>query len=303
MINQLRQFYNDSGEIVISYDPEQEELYRKAARELWEAATSWGLNHHSYELLKKRNQIQREYRNKNLLLDLFPLPKGIHKNEGNFSAMVLKHFLQTHGFHVLVSEEDYYLMWERRHHYTNDGFKIIETIFGTKRIAELLRRAPQGGDPDVFAFLDHTPELAWFIEAKRQNEAPTKKQIQNFPHIKELLCPVEIARIVPIIKKKQEENPMVKKQQSVSLISENNLLALKNQNDKVVHIVFPDRTSGKLRICRPSMLNTTHGSVEAEWEVVGRVRDVRYYVEGVKKIRRRPCRECLGHLPPQTKTE
>lgn len=203
MIDQLSQFYNDAGELIVSYDPAQERLYEEATLVLWEAATSWGLKHHSYELQKKRNEIQREYRKKGLLLDLFALPKGIHKKEGNFSAMVIKHFLQAQGFHVLVSEEDYYLMWERGHHYTNNGFKAIETIFGTKRIEELLRCAPQGGDPDVFAFLDHNPEQAWFIEAKRQNEAPTKKQVQNLPFIKELLCPVEIARVVPLVDKHQ----------------------------------------------------------------------------------------------------
>lgn len=199
MINQLRQFYNDAGELVVSYDPKQKDLYLKATRELGDVATSDGLQHHSPALQKSRNEIQRKYRKNGLILDLFPLPKGIHRNEGNFSAMVLKHFLQAKGFYVLVSEEDYYLMWERGHHYTNDGFKIIKTIFGTKKIEELLRRATkQGGDPDVFAFLDDNPEVSWFIEAKRQNEALTTIQTQNFPHIKDLLCPVEIARIVPL---------------------------------------------------------------------------------------------------------
>ena len=131
MINQLRQFYNDAGELVVSYNPKQEELYQQATRELGDVAISEGLKHHSPELQKSRNEIQRKYRKNGLLLDLFPLPKGIHRNEGNFCAMVLKHFLQAKGFRVLVSEEDYYLMWERGHHYTNDGFKIIKTIFGS----------------------------------------------------------------------------------------------------------------------------------------------------------------------------
>ncbi|RJP85368.1 MAG: hypothetical protein C4518_16120 [Desulfobacteraceae bacterium] len=299
MINQLRQFYNDDDELVIPYDPEQKELYMEATKELEEAAKY--LIHHSPELRKSRDKIERKYRKKGLLLDLFGLPKGIHSNEGNFFAMVLKRFLKDKGFHVLVSEEDYFLMWQRGHHNTNDGFKIIENIFGTEKIKELLLRAPSGGDPDVFAFLDHNPKLAWFIEAKRQGEPFTKKQGMNFPYINELLRrKVEIARIVPSQQKNQEKNPMTKKQYSVSLINENNLIALKNQSDKAVHIVFPDRSSGELRICRPSMLKTTHGSSPTEWEVVGSVRDARHYVEEVVEIGCRYCGECLRHLPAQT---
>ena len=300
MINQLRQFYNDAGELVVSYNPKQEELYQQATRELGDVATSEGLKHHSPELQKSRNEIQRKYRKNGLLLDLFPLPKGIHRNEGNFCAMVLKHFLQAKGFHVLVSEEDYYLMWERGHHYTNDGFKIIKTIFGSKKIEELLRRASHGGDPDVFAFLDHNPEVSWFIEAKRLKEPTTKKQTQNFPHIKELLCSVEIARIVPSTHEKQEEETITKKQHSFFLLNENNLIALKDQNHKAVHIVFPDLKSGRLRICRPKMLDTTHGSHLTEWEVVGRVTNAKDYLDEVKKLDRQYCHNCLNHLHTQT---
>ena len=169
MINQLSQFYKDTCEFVVFYDPKQEELYRQATHELWGTAMSWGLKHHSYELYKARGEIQRKYRRNGLELDLFSLPKGTHKDEGNFSAMVLKHFLQTKGFQVLVSEEDYYLMSQRGHHYTNDGFGVIKKIFGANKIEDLLRRAPQGGDPDVFAYIDYDPQMAWFIEAKREN--------------------------------------------------------------------------------------------------------------------------------------
>lgn len=197
MIDQLSQFYKDTGEFVVLYDSKQEKLYRQATHELWETAMSRGLKHHSHELHKARSEIQRKYRRNGLELDIFSLPKGTHKDEGNFSAMVLKHFLQAKGFKALVSEEDYYLMSQRGHHYTNDGFGVINKIFGTNKIEELLRRAPKGGDPDVFAYLDYDPPMAWFIEAKRENERFTKRQEENFPYIRKLLCPVEIARIVP----------------------------------------------------------------------------------------------------------
>lgn len=204
MIKSLSKFYNDSGELVVSYDPGQEELYRQAANELWNAATYRDLKHHSNELRKVRNEIQREYRKKGLILDLFHLCKGIHKGEGNFCAMVLKHFLEANGFKVLVSEEDYYLMWERGNHNKNKGLDVINQIFGTDKINKLLDKTGQGGDPDVFAFLDHDPTKAWFIEAKRQGEKFTESQKENFPHIEELLSPVEIARIVPLSRESQE---------------------------------------------------------------------------------------------------
>ena len=299
MINHLRQFYNADDELVIPYDQEQKELYIEATKELEEAAKY--LMHHSPELRKSRDKIETKYRKKGLQIDLFGLPKGIHRNEGNFSAMVVKRFLKDKGFHVLVSEEDYFLMWQRGHHNTNDGFKIIENIFGAGNIKELLLHASSGGDPDIFAFLDHNPKRAWFIEAKREGEGFTKTQDMNFPLIEEFLRQkVEIARIIPSPQKNQEKNPIIKKQYSVSLINENNLIALKNQSDKAVHIVFPDRSSGELRICRPSMLKTTHSFSQAEWEIVGNVRDARYYAEGVADIGRQYCRQCLKHLPAQT---
>ena len=180
MIDQLSQFYNETGDLIVYYHPKQEELYRQATHELWETAMSQDLKHHSYELHKVHSEIQRKYRRNGLELDLFSLPKGTHKDEGNFSAMVLKHFLQTKGFQVLVSEEDYYLMSQRGHHYINDGFGVIKKIFGANKIEELLRRAPKGGDPDVFAYIDYGPPMAWFIEAKRKNERFTKRQEENF---------------------------------------------------------------------------------------------------------------------------
>jgi hypothetical protein len=87
------------------------------------------------------------------------------------------------------------------------------------------------------------------------------------------------------------------------LMSENNLVALKHQNHKAVHIVFLDAKSGKLRICRPTMLDTTYGSQPTEWEVVGRVVDAKHYLKGVAILGRKYCRECLNHLPIQVKND
>ncbi|MEZ4550759.1 MAG: hypothetical protein R2874_09860 [Desulfobacterales bacterium] len=179
----------------------------EAIRETEEAAKY--LMHHSPELRKSRDKIETKYRKKGLQIDLFGLPKGIHRNEGNFSAMVVKRFLKDKGFHVLVSEEDYFLMWRRGHHNTNDGFKIIENIFGAGNIKELLLHASSGGDPDIFAFLDHNP-AAWFIEAKRGARVykDTGHELSTYRGI--FASKVEIARIIPS-PRKTEKNPIIKK--------------------------------------------------------------------------------------------
>lgn len=92
---------------------------------------------------------------------------------------------------------------------------------------------------------------------------------------------------------------MTKRQNNASLLNENNLIALKDQNGKAVHIVFPDKTSGDLRICRPMMLDDTCGSRPPEWEVVGRATGPKYYRQEVEKLGRRLCGHCLSHLPVQ----
>ncbi len=217
MIKSLSKFYNDSGELVVSYNPEQEVLYQQAHKELLETAESKGLEHHSPELRKARDEIQKKYQKKGLQLDLFSLPKGIHeKDKGNFCAMALKHFLKAEGFQVLVSEEDYYLMLERKkNRYKNDGYEMIKKIFGSQKISELLDNTKNGGDPDVFAFLDHDPTMSWFIEAKRPTEGFTRPQKQNFPYIRDLLCPVETARMVRLSGGTQETVAHVPKKKNI----------------------------------------------------------------------------------------
>ncbi len=196
MIPELAQYY-EGDELVVKYDTIQMEIYLRATQELWEIETSQDLKHHSYELIKARDQIQEKYRKIGLEIDLFPLPKGTHKGEGNVAAMLLKDFLQKKGFQVLVSEEDFYLLSDRGHHYTNKGYNIINNIFGETKVKELLKATQMGGDPDIFAYLALEPKKTWFIEAKRPGEKLTQKQEVNFPLIRKYLCPVEIARLVP----------------------------------------------------------------------------------------------------------
>lgn len=92
---------------------------------------------------------------------------------------------------------------------------------------------------------------------------------------------------------------MAKNQNEIPLQKENNLIALRDQPGAAVHIVFQDKTSGNLRICRPRMLDDTCGPRPPDWEVIGTVTDAKYYLQEVKKRGRRLCRHCMQHLPAQ----
>lgn len=195
MIENLKPFYR-GNRIEIEDEATQHALYAEAHKKLRELKSSRNLRIHTPELLQLRNEIQTEYRAKGLLLDLYHIPVGIHSTNGNYYAMVLKHFLQKNGLTVLVSEEDYSLFGERRNKEDNHGLRTLREIFGTK-IDSVLERNPriQGGDPDVFAFSAKDPSHAWFVEAKGPNDAIRKNQEKMFRIIEETLCPVEVAWI------------------------------------------------------------------------------------------------------------
>jgi len=194
MIKQLSKFYDNAGEIVVPYDESQEELYKKAMKELVKESKSLGYKHHSYETEKLRAKIQSEYAEEGLKVDLI---SNNNSNWSNFAAMVVKRFLTRKGFHVLASSEDFNLILDRGTRYDSVGFSIICKIFGAKKVEELMRKAKRnGGEPDLFVYLDHSPNSAWFVEVKRKNEPLTSAQVENFPFIRDLLCPIEIARIV-----------------------------------------------------------------------------------------------------------
>jgi hypothetical protein len=194
MIEQLRKFYDTTGEIVVPYDRGQEELYEKAMKELVQKAEF--LEQHSYEIRKLRDEIQRKYDQLGLRVDLYSCCKN--PNWHNFAAMFVKRFLSDRGFRVLTSSEDFALIFDRGTRYDTEGFSTICKIFGERRVNELMRKAQRnGGEPDLFVYLNQDPSSAWFVEAKRRTESLTSAQIENFPFITDLLCPIEIARIVP----------------------------------------------------------------------------------------------------------
>jgi hypothetical protein len=210
MIEQLSEFYAGAGEFVVYYDPRQEEIYNRAINELREENLSFGYKHHTYEIEKNRDKVQRKYqKQEGLELDLFSCCNN--KNYSNASAMIVKHFLKNKGFNVLVSSEDFALLFDRGTRYLTKGFGIICEIFGKNRVEELMRKAPgtggnpNGGEPDLFVYLDRSLSSAWFVEVKGIGESFTPAQSKHFPLIEDLLCPVETARIVPQVKSGTEK--------------------------------------------------------------------------------------------------
>lgn len=201
MIKSLRKYYISSGELFIDYDKRQEEIYRKAMDELTTEAKRRQYKQHTPEIRKLRDKIQAKYRTKEgLQLDLMSCCKN--PNWNNFSAMLVKHWFQDQGFNVLVSDEDYNVLFERKNRYKSDGFSVICNIFGQHKIEALMEKASQnGGDPDLFVYLDPNPKTSWFVEVKKMipNECLTPMQRKHFPLIADSLCPVEIARILPYI--------------------------------------------------------------------------------------------------------
>jgi hypothetical protein len=82
-------------------------------------------------------------------------------------------------------------------------------------------------------------------------------------------------------------------------LSEGHLLAVAG-NEGRVHLVFADARTGKLRICRPAMLQTTHSKAMAEWVEMGHSQGAKDYIEQVRNIGRKPCGHCLSMLDRST---
>jgi len=195
MIEQLREFYDKAGEIVAPYEEDQKELYDKANKEFVEESNNLGLKHHTPEFVELRDRIWKKYKGKGLKVDFIGCN---NPNWSNFSSVAAKHFLTGKGFHVLVTGEDFALLLDRETRRYSEGFKIICDIFGEMKVKELLDKvASNGGEPDLFVYLDQDPNNAWFVEVKKRGERLTRTQMKHFPLIQNILCPVEILRLVP----------------------------------------------------------------------------------------------------------
>lgn len=79
--------------------------------------------------------------------------------------------------------------------------------------------------------------------------------------------------------------------ETLSKAKKKDLIAIDGQ-DGMVHLVFEDRKTENLRICRPRMLDGTGSRVEKEWTLVGHCESCRDYESVVKSMSRKVCRHC-----------
>lgn len=194
MIELLREFY-EAGEIVAPYEKDQEELYAKARKEFAEESKKRGLKHHTDEFKELRDTIGEKYKIKGLKVDFIACNNPEWQN---FSPAAAKRFLIDKGFDVLVTEEDFSLLLDPQRKHDTKGYKIICDIFGEIKVKELMAKAVEnGGEPDLFVYLTKDPNNAWFVEVKKRGERLTPAQEKHFPLIRNILCPVEILRLVP----------------------------------------------------------------------------------------------------------
>ena len=85
-----------------------------------------------------------------------------------FAAMIAKDFFNRRGFNVLVSSEDFSLIFDRNvsdHNtgYPTKGLNVINEIFGSDKVEEIKQRTGRknGGEPDLFVYLDRDPSVAF----------------------------------------------------------------------------------------------------------------------------------------------
>ncbi|MCX8044351.1 MAG: hypothetical protein N3B18_09525 [Desulfobacterota bacterium] len=124
---------------------------------------------------------------------------GIHKLGGNFAAMVSRKYYEDKGYFVLTG--GYYLIrGYRNERESHPGFKYLKSIFGDKKVYDLISEAKRiglrGGDPDLFIHSKDKSEI-FFVEAKDIGDMISENQKKAFPLIEKYLCKVFIAEIRP----------------------------------------------------------------------------------------------------------
>lgn len=126
---------------------------------------------------------------------------SIRKAGGNFPAMVARYHFEKAGYKVV---DDYCLIRKPNQRSENAGYNLLCKIFGPTTVHEVIclseallctKDVRRGGDPDLFVYKTDFSDC-FFVEAK---EPPDKLRISQkivMYFIRNLMCPVYIAKIV-----------------------------------------------------------------------------------------------------------
>ena len=149
------------------------------------------------EMVIRYPKIQKELYKKedpDCNIPMWPYKIGIHQEDGNFAAMVVRKHFEDQGYLVL---QNYLLVRCPRKRETDDGFHFLINLFGKENIDKVIEKANKlklrGGDPDLFVYKEDHSEF-FFAEAKDTDKL-RNNQSALFPIIERYLCPVKVARI------------------------------------------------------------------------------------------------------------
>lgn len=144
----------------------------------------------------------------------WPRALRIGRNKGGcFAEVVARAYFECKGYRVLLSAPDfpgnrgYLLLHYRQKRLANHpAFERMQGHFPHVDLNELAEeahalklrycKAGGGGDPDLFVYKPGTRER-FFVEVKYRDKLRSN-QLVSFPLIERALCPVVLARLVPI---------------------------------------------------------------------------------------------------------
>ena len=126
---------------------------------------------------------------------------SFQKPSGNFPAMVARYHFEKEGYRVV---DDYCLVRKPKQRSENAGYQLLCEIFGPSTVHEVIclseavlcsKGMRRGGDPDLFVYKSNFSE-SFFVEAKEPpDDIKTSQRIVMY-FIKNLMCPVYIAKII-----------------------------------------------------------------------------------------------------------
>lgn len=155
------------------------------------------------EVVFKYNPLQKKYYKNGDSKCIYPQWRkthGVQKGAANFPAMVAKYQYEKKGYNVV---DDYCLVRKPNQRSENEGYNLLCKIFGPSTVHEVIclseallcsKGMRRGGDPDLFVYTSNFSE-SFFVEAKEPPDDIKKSQRIVMYFIKNLMCPVYIAKI------------------------------------------------------------------------------------------------------------